>query len=108
MENNLINKKYRKDESLRLHRRLEEIKARKPIFTRIENLPILPIIQSSKVARANNKKRIDKENEKMVSRIEHIIKNARSEYSFCTERVHRSLSPATKDAKKDRELTRRK
>ena len=109
LENNLMNKKYRKDESERLHRRLQEIKTRKPIFTRIENVPILPIIQSSKVARANKQRRIEKENEKMVNRIEHIIKNARSEYSYysTTERAHHSLSPSSRQ-KKLAEQTQRK
>lgn len=58
LENNLIQKRYIRDEAERLLKRLSEIKSRKPIFTKSENIPILPIIQSSKVARINNKKRI--------------------------------------------------
>lgn len=46
------------DEHNRLSRRLEEIKHRKPLFITNSNIPILPIIQSSRVARINYSRKL--------------------------------------------------
>lgn len=67
----------------------------------MENIPILPIIQSSKVARINNQKRLEKENAKIAIRLEHIMSNVRSEYAIVgTDRMHRSMSPRSRVVEK--------
>ena len=58
LENNLMHQKYMEDEHNRLSRRLEEIKHRKPLFTTSVNIPTLPIIQSSRVARINHSRQL--------------------------------------------------
>lgn len=59
LENNLMHKRYRKDETDRLNRKLEEIKTRKPLFERNDNILVLPIIHFAKLTRLNNQKRLD-------------------------------------------------
>lgn len=81
LDKNLIHRRYQRDEQVRFQKRLEEIKHRRPLYIVNTNIPILPIIQSSRVARINQSKQLAEENKTMKSRLEK-LSQGKSEYSF--------------------------
>lgn len=57
-ENNLLYKRSQHAETERLKRKINQISHRTPLYTKNSNIPVLPIIQSSKVARINREKKL--------------------------------------------------
>ena len=90
LENNILYKRSRQAETERLKKKLNQISNRSPLYTKNSNIPVLPIINSSKVARINKQKKLETENQKMKQRIEAVSKQ-KSEYSYrVSEQLDRS------------------